>query len=57
MDEPPRALLDLPDGRTVEVRVVCQTNVGDRWHCQIEWSEEAGASYYQGRRADELRRV
>jgi hypothetical protein len=40
--EPPRALLDLPDGRTVEVRVVRQTRFGDRWRCQVEWSEGAG---------------
>jgi len=56
-DEPPRALLDLPDGRTVEVRVVCQTRVGDLWRCQVEWSEGASATYYQGRWADELRPV
>jgi hypothetical protein len=43
-DEPPRALLDLPDGRTVEVRVVRQTVVGDRWRCQVEWSEAADAT-------------
>jgi len=30
-DEPPSSLLDLPDGRTVGVRVVRQTLVGDRW--------------------------
>jgi hypothetical protein len=54
--EPPRALLDLPDGRTVEIRVVRQTLVGDRWRCQVEWSEGAGATYYQGRWADELRK-
>jgi hypothetical protein len=54
-DEPPRALLDLPDGRTVEVRVVRQTRVGDRWRCQVTWTEGAGATY-QGRWADELRR-
>jgi hypothetical protein len=52
---PPRALLDLPDGRTVEVRVVCQTRVGDRWRCRVEWSEGAGATYYEGRWAHELR--
>jgi hypothetical protein len=39
-------LLDLPDGRTVEVRVVRQTRVGDRWRCQVERSERAGATYY-----------
>lgn len=56
-DEPPRALLNLPDGRTVEIRVVCQMLVGVRWRYQIEWSEGAGATYYQGRCADELRKV
>jgi hypothetical protein len=44
--EPPRALLDLPDGRTVEVRVLLQQRVGDRWRCQVEWSEGPGATYY-----------
>jgi hypothetical protein len=50
-------LLNLPDGRTVEIRVVCQMLVGVRWRYQIEWSEGAGATYYQGRCADELRKV
>ena len=55
--EPPRALLDLPDSRTVEVRVVRQTLVGDLWRCQVEWSEGSGMTYYQGRWAHELRHV
>jgi hypothetical protein len=47
---------DLPDGRTVEVRVVCPTRVGgDRVRCQVEWSEGAGATQHQGRWANELR--
>ena len=42
-------MLELPERRTVEVRVVRQTLVGGHRRCQIEWSECPGATHYQGR--------
>jgi len=50
----PRALLALADGRTVEVRIVLRTLVGDRWRSPVEWSEGAATTHYQRRWAEEL---
>jgi hypothetical protein len=54
-DEPPTALLDLPDGSTVVATIRLQWQEHGRWRATVEWSEGPGLTYYQARWCDEMR--